>query len=219
MAILDSRCARRRFGGRSGRRNGAPVEQRNGSPCRDCCPAWRPLLPWCAAGNDAVDEDEQLPGAGDERTLVLLSGGDQPVVEGDELWIPAKRRCKSGAIERPAQPLTSAVNVSLADVLSTLVVIGRKPGQCGGLLPGDLPDLGHAHQDRDRGWQPGAVDAVDQIKPVGEVAMLADRGGQRLSSAFLRFVSRAISSCQICCSRGTRQLSMRFFNRAMSSPI
>jgi hypothetical protein len=34
--------------------------------------------------------------------LVLLSGGDQPVVEGDELWIPAKRRCKSGVIERAA---------------------------------------------------------------------------------------------------------------------
>src|SRR5258708_5542276 len=70
--------------------------------------------------------------------------------------------------------------MTAANPLATIVVIGSKPGQCGGLLAGNLADLGHAHQDGDRGRQPGAADAVDQIEPLGEVAMRADRRHQGL---------------------------------------
>jgi len=56
-----------------------------------------------AARRDGVDEDEQLPGAGDQRALVLIAGGDQPFVEGDELQISAKGCRQPGSIERAAQ--------------------------------------------------------------------------------------------------------------------
>ena len=39
----------------------------------------------------------------------------------------------------------------------------------------DTADLGHAHQDGDRGSQPHAVDAEDQLEPLGQVTVLADR--------------------------------------------
>ena len=84
-----------------------------------------------------------------------------------------------------AQPLTSALDVSDADLLAAVIVIGRKAGERGGLLAGDPADLGHAHQDGDRGRQPDAVDAVDQIEPLGEIGMLADRRDQRLELGLL----------------------------------
>ena len=67
-----------------------------------------------------------------------------------------------------------------SDLIAAVVVIGSKPGECGGLLAGDAADLGHAHQDGDGGSQADAVDAGDQVEPFGEIAMLADCCDQRL---------------------------------------
>src|ERR1700681_1608543 len=70
--------------------------------------------------------------------------------------------------------------MSNADLLAAVVVIRRKAGERGSLLPRDLADLGHTHQDGNGGRQPDAVDAVDQRKPLGKVGMLADRSDQSL---------------------------------------
>src|ERR1041385_1602622 len=66
------------------------------------------LLPGRAARHDGVDENKQLPGAGDQRALVHFAGGPQPLVKGDEVRIPEKGGWQRGGIERPAQPLAPA---------------------------------------------------------------------------------------------------------------
>src|SRR3954471_15655896 len=77
-----------------------------------------------------------------------------------------------------AQPLSPARDMSITAPLAAIVVIGRKAGESDSLLPRDLADLGQTHQDGNGGRQPDAVDAVDQFKSVGKVAMLADQGDQ-----------------------------------------
>jgi hypothetical protein len=42
-------------------------------------------------------------------------------------------------------------------VLATVVIIGRKPRERSSLLPGNLADLGHAHQNGDGSREPNAV--------------------------------------------------------------
>ena len=97
--------------------------------------------------------------------------------------------------------------------LAAVVVVGRKPGESDSLLAAESADLRQTHQDRDRGRQPDAVDAVDQLEPLGEVTMLADRGDQALSSAFSRLSRRAISSFQSFWMRASRQVSIRFLRQ------
>src|SRR5277367_732212 len=64
------------------------------------------------AGDDGVDDDEQLPGTGDERALVALAGGDQAAVQGHELRVPAEGCRQCGGIERPAQAFAAAFDVT-----------------------------------------------------------------------------------------------------------
>src|SRR5216683_1239674 len=102
------------------------------------------------------------------------------LVKTDELAVPAERRGQCGCVQGSAQPLTSAIDVSGANLLATVIVIGATTSERGSLLPGNLADLGHANQDGDGSRRPNAVDAVDQIEPLGKVGMLADRRGQGL---------------------------------------
>src|SRR5215467_2434258 len=83
--------------GRSGRRNGAPVEPRNKREdlanerrlaSRGTSTGDRARFPRPAAGDHRVGEDQQLAGAGDDRNLVLLSGGPQSVVQRRQLGVP-----------------------------------------------------------------------------------------------------------------------------------
>ena len=46
--------------------------------------------PWSTAGDDGIEEDEKLSGAGDEGLLVGFSFCDQSSIERDELGIPLK---------------------------------------------------------------------------------------------------------------------------------
>src|SRR2546430_13672627 len=46
----------------------------------------------------------------------------------------------------------------------------------------DAADLGHAHQDGDRGSQPHAVDAEDWLEPLGQVTVLTDGRRDRKST-------------------------------------
>ena len=71
------------------------------------------------------------------------------------------------------------------DLVAAVVVIRRKAGESDSLLPRDPADLGQTHQDGNGGRQPDAVDAVDQLKPLGQVGMLADRGDQSLEFGLL----------------------------------
>ena len=73
-----------------------------------------------------------------------------------------------------AKPFTAAVDASDAELLAAIVVIGCKAGKRRGLLARDLPDLGQAHEDGNGSWQPDAIDALDQIEPLGKVGMLTD---------------------------------------------
>src|SRR5712672_1488671 len=92
-AILDSRCARCRGERQVGtKKTSLWVEQRNErlSGCQGRF-LWWTVLPRLPASNHGVGEDEHLPGAGDKRALVFLSGRGQPLVKLDELLVPAKR--------------------------------------------------------------------------------------------------------------------------------
>src|SRR6478735_7805733 len=62
------------------------VEQRNErlSGCQGSF-LWWTVLPRSPSGDDRVGEDKHLPGAGNERALVLLSGRDESPVKRDEL--------------------------------------------------------------------------------------------------------------------------------------
>ena len=133
-----------------------------------------------AASNDRIGEDQQLSSAGGERNLVFLSGRPQAVVEVDELGVPTEGRCQRGCVQAVAQPLTASRNVSNATPVATVVVIGSKPGQCCSLLTTDAADLRHPHQDDSCGAQRDTVDAGDQVEPLGEIAVLADRRDQLL---------------------------------------
>jgi hypothetical protein len=62
--------------------------------------------------------------------------------------------------------------------LAALVVIGSKASDGSGLFAGDAADLGHAHQNGDRGSQADTVDAGDQVEPSREITMLANGGDQ-----------------------------------------
>src|SRR5258708_19909288 len=64
--------------------------------------------------------------------------------------------------------------------LAALVVIGSKASDGSGLFAGDAADLGHAHQNGDRGSQADTVDAGDQVEPSREITMLANGGDQLL---------------------------------------
>src|SRR5882757_9949524 len=119
--------------------------------------------------------DEQLPGTGDERAFVLLSGREQSPVESNELWIPAHRGRQGSAIERPAQSFATTSDMTDTDVPAAVVVVGGKASQCGGLLAGDTADLRQAHHNGDGGRQPNAIDALDQSEPFGQIPVLADR--------------------------------------------
>src|SRR5712675_1839216 len=135
-------------------------------------------VPWCSASHNRVRKNQQLSGTGDERTLVFLSGRDQPSVKGNKLRIPAQGGRQGGGIERPAQPLATAINVADTNLFAAVVVIGSNPGERCGLFPGDPADLRQAHQDGDGGRLPDAINTLDQIEPLGEIAVLADRGHQ-----------------------------------------
>src|SRR5260221_309914 len=63
--------------------------------------------------------------------------------------------------------------------LAAVVVVGSEPGQRGGLLATDAADLRQAHQDGGRGTQRDTIDAGDQVEPLGEVTVPADRLDQR----------------------------------------
>src|SRR4029450_4581351 len=121
--ILDGVCARRPCGGRSGRRNGVWSNQETSGSAglreRGRGNGRRTLMvPRDAACHDGIDENKQLSGTGDERALVPLSGGDQPFVKGNELWIPAEGCRQGGGIKRAAQPFAPAVDVTDANMLT-----------------------------------------------------------------------------------------------------
>src|SRR6185312_5719474 len=111
---------------------------------------------------------------------MLLAGGNQSLVERDELRIPAKGCRQRGSIERAAQAFAPALDVANTDLIATVVVIRRKAGERRGLFAADLSDLRHAHQDGDSRRQSGTADAMDQLEPFGEVAIPADRCDQSL---------------------------------------
>ena len=109
-----------------------------------------------------------------------LPGGDQALVHGNELRVPAEGGRQGGGIEAGAQPLAAAVNVALAVVRAAVIVIGRKARESGGLLAAQAADLGHADHNGDGSPLANAIDAGDQIESRGEVAVLADGGGEGL---------------------------------------
>jgi hypothetical protein len=76
--------------------------------------------------------------------------------------------------------LAPTFDMSQTTSLAALVVIGSKASDGGGLFAGDAADLGHAHQNGDRGSQADAIDAGDQIEPSREITMLANGGDQLL---------------------------------------
>src|SRR5262249_50714026 len=121
-----------------------------------------------------VGEDDELSGASDQRNLVLLSGGAQTLVHRLELRIVPRRRRQRRRDHSPSYPLAAAADVTVTVATAAVIVIGRKPDQRGNLLAAEPADLGNTHQDDDRRLHPDAVDAFDQIKPLGKIGVLAD---------------------------------------------
>src|ERR1700758_1989037 len=75
--------------------------------------------------------------------------------------------------------------MSNANLLAAIVVIRRKACESDSLLPGDPTNLRQTHQDGHGGRQSDAGNAIDQLKPLGEIGMLADRRDQSLEFGLL----------------------------------
>src|SRR5919197_4633117 len=65
-------------------------------------------LPWGAAGNHRVGEDQQLAHARDDRNVVLLAGGGEALVERDQLLVPMEGGRQSRGVEAGAPPPPAA---------------------------------------------------------------------------------------------------------------
>src|SRR5437773_9958263 len=89
-------------------------------------------LPWRAACEERVGEDQQLASAGDDRNLVLFSSGAQPLVERRQLRVPAQRGDPCRGVEIIAQPLAATRDVSIAGVLATVVIVEIGRASCRG---------------------------------------------------------------------------------------
>src|SRR5438552_522487 len=226
-AILDDVCAQRHGLKQVGtKKRPFPVEPRNESWKgleRGCSAELagnsmsdRADLPWRAAGDDRVGEDQQLASAGDDRNLVLFSSGAQPLVERRQLRVPAQRGDPCRGVEIIAQPLAATRDVSIAGVLATVVIVGGKPSQRAGLAAAELADLRHAHHEGACGAQRNAIDAEDQVEPLGEIGMLTDRRHSCLSRCRKSPRNRRISSSQSCRRPASRQDSRWFLNRAIA---
>src|ERR1700704_6969595 len=103
-----------------------------------------------------------------------LSGCQQTPVHGAELRVPAERCGEGRGVEAFSQALATPIDASYSDLVATVVVIGSKAGERGGLLAGERADLRHAHHDGDRSSLADALDAGNQVKPLGKGAVLTD---------------------------------------------
>src|SRR5262249_36957130 len=119
------------------------------------------------------------------RNLVLLSCFDQAPVKRHQLRVPVKSCRQRSSVKRMAQSLTAALDVTHPDVIAAIVIIGSKASKRGDLLPRDASELRQAYQYADCGLQSDAIDAVEQIKPLGQVAMLANGDNKALKLGFL----------------------------------
>src|SRR5262245_8069772 len=155
------------------------------SHCSDVGWADRLFGPGFFTRDHGVYEDQELPGAGDERRLVRLSFGNQALIQRDELSVPTERGRQGRAIQSAPYALTAAFDMARTDLATAVIVVGGKSSKRGNLFARDAADLRHAHQDGDRRRQPDAVHALDQVQPLGQIGMLADCFYQRLELSLL----------------------------------
>jgi hypothetical protein len=132
--------------------------------------------PWCAAGEDGVCEDDELSGAGNERDFVGVSGGDETLVEGNELPVPLEGGWQSSGVDAGSQPRTTAPDMALTVAFAAGIVEWGDASEGGGLLARQLSEFRHEHDDGKRGAQGKAVDAQYEIETLGDIAMAAHRG-------------------------------------------
>src|ERR1700740_1258553 len=85
-----------------------------------------------------------------------------------------KCRRQSCRVEAFAQPFASTLNATNSEVITAVIIKRCKASKRGGLLTGDPTDLGHAHHNGNRATQSEAVDARDQVQPLGQVTVLAN---------------------------------------------
>jgi hypothetical protein len=111
---------------------------------------------------------------------VRLSGCKETLVEGLQLRVPVKDSRQGSRVETLPQSLTAALDVSRAVPQTAVIIIGSETHDGGSLFAGDAADLGHAHEDGDRGSQPDTVHTGDQIEPIGKIALRADGDNQLL---------------------------------------
>src|SRR6185437_16467103 len=132
--------------------------------------------PWSAASQDGVCEDDEFPGAGDERDLVGFSSGDKPPVEVDKLAVPAESGRQSRGIDAGPQPGTPTPDVPFTRALAAAIVERGDASEGGSLLARQLPEFRHVDDNRKRGSQCDAVDAQDEIEAFGDIIVAAHRG-------------------------------------------
>src|SRR4051812_25285032 len=80
----------------------------------------RGFYPWSSAGEDGVDEDDELAGAGHDGEAVGLAGFTQALVEGLEIGVPFDGGLSAGE-EGGARAGTAAFDMALALMLAGLL--------------------------------------------------------------------------------------------------
>src|SRR5438132_11863538 len=95
-------------------------------------------VPFFAAGDHGVEDDDELAHAGDERDLRLLPFGDQAKIESLEHRVVPCRSPKTSHIEEIADLAASALDVAFAAPSAAVVIVRRCAQQGRGDLVIDL---------------------------------------------------------------------------------
>ena len=108
-----------------------------------------------------IHQHDQLPHDGCKGNFGGFSCGDEPLIKRFEQMIATAGR-QGGHVESAAHFGSTTTYATLAGPLSTVAVIGAKPGQRGSLSPVELTQFWDCGQ---HGYRGDAADAGDFIQP------------------------------------------------------
>src|SRR6202040_4484847 len=82
-------------------------------------------IPFLAAGEHGVENDDQLAHAGDQGNLCLFALGDQATIEGVERRVVPGRRSQGRHVEQIADLAASSLDLALALPFTAIIIVRR----------------------------------------------------------------------------------------------
>src|ERR1700730_19047142 len=133
-------------------------------------------IPFLAAGDHGVENDDELAHAGDERNLRFLPFGDQAAIESLEHGVVRCRGPKTSHVEEIADLAASARDVAFAAPSAAVVIVRRRAQQGRGDLDADLAQFRHLRDETGGGGPGKARHALDDLGEFGKMRHRLDPG-------------------------------------------